>query len=133
MTAHAEAFCLMQYTSDDGTETEVIWNSRDGVTPFSIMLLSGKQATHSRWHEDVRCTEGMARSLGVRWFMDHTQETADAAAAVFVDRWWDYGDYPMSRMFVDRRAAISHFAAEWVGSPTLAEPTTPTLEAVFRG
>lgn len=30
---HAEAFCLMQYASKDGSEREIVWNSRDGVTP----------------------------------------------------------------------------------------------------
>lgn len=52
--AHQEAYCLMQYDADDGTETEVVWNSRDGVTPFGITLRSGKPATHARWGEDVR-------------------------------------------------------------------------------
>jgi hypothetical protein len=31
---HAEAFKLMKYVSEGGTETLMIWNSRDGVTPF---------------------------------------------------------------------------------------------------
>jgi hypothetical protein len=29
---HPEAFMLMEYVSEDGSETEVLWNSRDGVT-----------------------------------------------------------------------------------------------------
>ncbi len=32
---HAEAFCLMWYACDCG-HRERIWNSRDGVTPFSM-------------------------------------------------------------------------------------------------
>jgi len=31
---HVEAFCLMHYACDCGHH-EVIWNSRDGVTPFT--------------------------------------------------------------------------------------------------
>jgi hypothetical protein len=49
---HAEAFCLMTYRSDDGTEEEVVWNSRDGVTPLVITLLSGQKATHVNWSAD---------------------------------------------------------------------------------
>lgn len=33
---HAEAFCLMHYQCKDCGHLERIWNSRDGVTPFSM-------------------------------------------------------------------------------------------------
>lgn len=49
---HAEAFMLMTYVSDDGTESERVWNTRDSVTPFVILLRSGKEATHKNWHAD---------------------------------------------------------------------------------
>lgn len=42
---HAEAFMLMQYTSKGGTDTKLIWNSRDGVTPFN-MHIDGMEYTH---------------------------------------------------------------------------------------
>lgn len=50
---HREAFCLMQYEADDGSECVTIWNSRDGVTPFVTTLPSGKEARHVRWGEDI--------------------------------------------------------------------------------
>lgn len=34
--SHAEAFCLMQYQCKTCGHLETIWNSRDGVTPFSM-------------------------------------------------------------------------------------------------
>jgi len=42
----------MTYRSDDGSETEQIWNSRDGVTPFVIRSRSGKEMTHVNWQHD---------------------------------------------------------------------------------
>jgi hypothetical protein len=64
---HAEAFCLMTYRSDDGTEEEVIWNSRDGVTPFTIALRSGKPASHVDWGAD-RPQPGHKLQHGQRYF-----------------------------------------------------------------
>jgi hypothetical protein len=49
--AHAEAFAQMRYVSKDGGGL-VIWNSRDGVTPF-VLHLGGVEYTH-----DVRAMTG---------------------------------------------------------------------------
>lgn len=72
---HAEAFCLMKYTSDDGTEEEIIWNSRDGVTPFVITLRSGKTAMHRDWGAD-QCVPDYKPLPGSRMFVDLTEERA---------------------------------------------------------
>jgi hypothetical protein len=72
---HIEAFCLMKYRSDDGTEEEIIWNSRDGVTPFVITLRSGKSATHVDWQSDVYAPDYVPKS-GDRIFIDLTMEKA---------------------------------------------------------
>jgi len=118
---HPEAYCLMQYQADDGSETEVIWNSRDGVTPFSVTLRSGKPATHIRWSEDVRVSRLMADALGVRRFADHTEETARRAAVEYVDRLWDHPTYPMSRAFLTKEHAVTQFTADFVGGPAVFE------------
>lgn len=49
---HAEAFMHMNYVSKDGSHI-IIWNSRDGVTPFIIML-EGKEYQHTDWKQDKR-------------------------------------------------------------------------------
>lgn len=72
---HKEAFCLMKYRSDDGTEEEMIWNSRDGVTPFVITLRSGKQAVHVEWKNDL-CVPEFIPAPGTRIFADLTEERA---------------------------------------------------------
>lgn len=52
---HAEAFCHMEYQGQARCgmmQKIVIWNSRDGVTPFTCNLL-GIQLTHNNWHQDI--------------------------------------------------------------------------------
>lgn len=83
---HAEAFCLMTYREDRGTEEEVIWNSRDGVTPFVITLRSGKTATHVDWRND-RCVPDYQPPIGSRIFIDLTPERAREIATRNVDKW----------------------------------------------
>jgi hypothetical protein len=84
---HAEAFCLMTYRADDGTEEEVIWNSRDGVTPFVIDLRSGKPAIHVGWHLD-RCVPDYVPPSGSRIFVDLTEDTARQRARRAAERWF---------------------------------------------
>jgi hypothetical protein len=59
----------MIYLADDLSESEVIWNSRDGVTPFVITLRSGKVARHVSWEKDVRDPD-FKPPLGSRVFVD---------------------------------------------------------------
>ena len=50
---HPEAFCLMQYQCERCQLSEILWNSRDGVTPFVIgcRVCSG-QMKHENWQSD---------------------------------------------------------------------------------
>lgn len=64
---HREAFCLMQYEADDGSECVTIWNSRDGVTPFCCTLPSGKPGRHVRWGEDVYAPEHQPAAGDLVW------------------------------------------------------------------
>jgi len=83
---HSEAFCLMKYRSDDETEEEIIWNSRDGVTPFVISLRSGKTASHVDWRSD-RCVPDYKPKPGERIFIDLTPEKAEEYAKRNVRKW----------------------------------------------
>lgn len=87
---HAEAFCLMKYRSDDGTEEETLWNSRDGVTPFVITLKSGKTAKHIDWQLDV-CVPDHKPQPGDRVFIDLTEDRALEYARRNLKRWEDEG------------------------------------------
>jgi hypothetical protein len=115
---HAEAFCLMTYRADDGTEEEVIWNSRDGVTPFVITLRSGKTATHVAWQKD-RCDPGYRPPLGSRIFADLGRDKAAAAARQRVEA------YPEYLYGNDPEEVIAMLAEDFYG-----DGHSPTLEVV---
>jgi hypothetical protein len=84
---HAEAFCIMTYRADDGSEEEQIWNSRDGVTPFCVALRSGKSAKHVDWHRDVYAPD-YKPPAGSRMFVDLTPERAEEIARMKADLYW---------------------------------------------
>jgi hypothetical protein len=124
---HAEAFCLVAYRSDDGTETELIWNSRDGVTPFVISLRSGKQATHVAWETD-QCIPDYSPPPGSRVFVDLTPERARQLAEQRVDGF--LADPELNArvlaQYGGREAAVHALATEYLsqpGAPDLIEWT----------
>ena len=91
---HQEAFCLMQYASKDGSERELIWNSRDGVTPFCILSRSGVEMQHVNWKQDRYVPQHLPR-VGDRIFVDLTFERAIETQRQNVERWWDEEEVPM--------------------------------------
>lgn len=116
---HAEAYRVMTYMSDDGQESEQIWNSRDGVTPFMVHLRDGRPATHRA--ADADCYDpGYHPHPGERVFADMTRAYAERCANWQYDR---YGNDPrMAARLAElgsRGQAIRYLAHEYVGSPVL--------------
>jgi len=124
---HAEAFCLMKYRADDGSDEELIWNSRDGVTPFVIILRSGKQAKHVEWYSDQRMPEDYKPFPGMRMFVDLTEERAREAAQRNADKWWNDPELGPTayRQFGTKDAMIDSLAQSY-----LERPGTPDLVVV---
>lgn len=73
--AHVDSYKRMKYLSDDGTEEEWLWNSREGVTPFIITLRSGKSARHVEWNKDEYLPDYVPPK-GSRIFIDMTEARA---------------------------------------------------------
>ncbi len=73
---HKEAFCLMQYECVECGTTEVIWNSRDAISPFMIdcQVCTGN-AKHVRWNED-KCVPSYKPPPRSRIFTDLTFDRA---------------------------------------------------------
>jgi len=121
---HGEAFAVMKYRSEDGEE-ELLWNSRDGVTPFCITLKSGKEARHVDWADDKHCHNHMIHMrAGDRYFADLDPESALAAAEANVERWWEHPEYPMSARWATKEDAARDLAKGYVGDghePTIKE------------
>ena len=122
---HSEAFCLMKYISDDKTETEMIWNSRDGVTPFVITLKSGKQATHTEWSNDQYLPDYKPKP-GERIFVDMTEERRKELTLANCQRYWPnaVGVVEIENEYSDM--ARSEFkSAEAMAEFLLREPMRP--------
>lgn len=125
--AHREAYALMNYESADGLVREVIWNSRDGVTPFGVTAKDGTTPlTHARWHEDQYAPNHVP-ALGDRIFVDLTPERAKTAAMRNAERWWDDPKYPASQ--TGRWVSVEHLVAALAES-YLAQPGAPDLVVV---
>ncbi len=74
---HAEAFKLMWYACGCG-HAERIWNSRDGVTPFTIGCPScGDTMQHVAWGKDLYAPDHKLIP-GQRFWRDGTPEEAVA-------------------------------------------------------
>jgi hypothetical protein len=136
--AHAEAFSVLTYVSDDGSETEQVWNSRDGGTPFVITLRSGKPAAHRDWAADRRMPEDWTPPPGMRYFTDLTPVRARAIADRNITRWTD-GDPDVAAQFRESygtlEAAAASFAAiylEHPGQPDLIDPLDRRWAITYR-
>jgi hypothetical protein len=75
----------MTYMSDDKQESEIIWNSRDGVTPFTLTSRSGRLIRHVNWGDDKPLPE-FKPHVGMRVFVDATRELVTPELTKYVER-----------------------------------------------
>lgn len=82
---HGEAFCLMRYRCQKCQSIELLWNSRDGVTPFIIgsACCSGEQSQHINFHQDI--PHKLLPAAANRVFIDTTMDKAKEYAQQFWD------------------------------------------------
>lgn len=127
-TGQAEGFDLMIYRCDHG-HTEILWNSRDGITPFSISCRKcDSSMVHAFWDADVKVPD-FKPPKGMRIFVDLTMEQARIDRRKYVEEWWDkdcYGakmkdEYPTKEDAIERlaRLDVDSFA-----------PHTPSIKTV---
>lgn len=105
---HREAFALMQYESAETPVPSVrrlVWNSRDGVTPFGFTdPTTGIGLTHVRWSED-------------RYVPDHVP---DPDQLVFVTEWPSMAEFTArARRMIER-------------APQYAPPEGPDRDALVK-
>ena len=110
---HGEAFCLMKYQTDDGTETETLWNSRDGVTPFMLLSKTGKKMSHIDWRSD-KCVPDFKPPSGMRVFVDATRELVTPELNEYVDQIWDDPNYPASKQWVTKQECFDALLLDWL-------------------
>lgn len=124
ITKHVEAFCLMQYQDRITGEIEIIWNSRDGVTPFIVTSRRGNEAVHAAWSEDKSVPDHRPKP-GDRIFVDLTLVRAKERASDFVEKWWDVGASGLTSRFKTKEQAVKELAKseKLDGRPDLIEFT----------
>lgn len=125
--AHGEAFCLMAYASRDGSRREVLWNTRDGVTPFGLHAEDGVELFHATWVLDVYAP-AFIPPVGMRVFVDLTEEAARTHAAEQVERDWDHPEYPMREAFASKGDAVGVLTASNMERPGQPDVVTVTEE-----
>lgn len=135
---HPEAFCLMRYQDTLGN-VEVIWNSRDGVTPFIVASRQGRESKHIDWQRDERAPDH-APLVGDRVFEDQTEECVRKWRDEYIDKWWDHPEHKMSENYPGSTKAevleelVRHDMAEFGGhAPQITEVTQEWLEARMPG
>jgi hypothetical protein len=127
---YVEAFCLMKYQAEDGT-SEILWNSRDGVTPFVIRLKPGAdgvalEAKHVEWNRD-QYLPNFVPEVGSRIFVDLTPARAREFAERNYDE-WSKQDPQFTQQHPDREAFVASSALGmledfWPNTPSVVEVT----------
>lgn len=122
---HAEAFCLMRYKDEETGEVELLWNSRDGVTPFIITSRSGNPAKHIAWRSD-RYAPDHVPDIGDRIFVDMTRERFEEVQKQKIERYWDHPEYPMSERWESKEEALSKLTSSF--DPEQPGPDVVTVD-----
>lgn len=113
---HAEAYCHMQYRCTNG-HIAIIWNSRDGVTPFMMRCRECEaEAQHINWQQD-HCDPLYQPRPGDLMWVTMTLEDARVLARAQVEKNWNHPDYPMSAVYADKAEAVERLAKGYCDPP----------------
>lgn len=99
---YSTAYCLMAYQCSEGHK-EIIWNSRDGVTPFIIRCRKcTNNSQHVEWENDTYVPDHKPKK-GDRVFIDLIVKNATKYRHAYVKKWWNTD---MDRIFGSKENAI---------------------------
>lgn len=104
-----EAFCLMLYQDQITGELEIVWNSRDAITPFGMRSRAGNDSVHVAWPSDL-FSPFHVPAIGDRVFVDLTIDVAREQRRQYVERFWADPGAPMSERWASKAAAIEDLA-----------------------
>ncbi|KKM86143.1 hypothetical protein LCGC14_1281980 [marine sediment metagenome] len=109
---HPEAFCLMRYRCEECKRVEVLWNTRNGVTPFilSCKYCGGESSHAPPWQDDKRAPDHVP-VYGDRVFVDLTPQRHELLARKSFERMWKRGTLQKAPGFdgLDKDAALVAF------------------------
>ncbi len=116
---HGEAFCLMIYRCENNSQhAEILWNSRDGVTPFIIsckyceILGRRGQSQHISWKSDIAVPE-FKPPKDMRVFVDLTEKSLTKHCTEIINEYWDKGISgmpPYNERYETKEQAIEELA-----------------------
>lgn len=110
---HPEAYCLMKYFCKSCHTSEILWNSRDGVTPFIIRCKwCGGEASHIDWDKD-QCNPNYTPMHGQRVFIDLPPNINDLLTRIRINRFWEHPQYPMKDMFESKEVAFTELTKSY--------------------
>lgn len=121
---HREAFCHMIYQCLKCGTQRVIWNSRDGVTPFMLQCQADSDCDgsmqHREWQRDLYDPDYRLKEGNLYW-RDMSDDEKLEFATEAVNNNWEHREFQMRRMFKAKEQAIKHFMSQYKpGSPMLA-------------
>ena len=90
---YRKAYCLMKYQSEDQVITEILWNSRDGVTPFIIPAKDGETRLQHVEFEKDELAIWHVPAIGSRIFKDQPFEVWIEKEIQRTRRFWDHPDF----------------------------------------
>ena len=122
-TKQCEGFDLMLYKCEKCLTIEVLWNSRDAVTPFCINCIQcDGMMQHAHWQLDVKKPD-FKPPKGTRIFVTLTQKRCEELTRQRVDRMWDTGKYPMKEGWNTKEEAVIALSRD-------RQPDEPAVEIV---
>jgi len=124
-----ETFCLMKYKCEKCLKEELIWNSRDGVTPFAIGCSFCKREgsehgtmQHIDWSGDKYLPDYFPK-FGERVFITMPKEILQLIVKARVEAYWNLKNYPMKESYSSKEEAYKAFLkdSEQEGQPYLLQ------------
>lgn len=131
---HPEAFCLMLYCCEENREhKEIIWNCRDGVTPFKVSCRApGCRAMMQHAVNGMLRATAYIPHVGQRMFCDITEERAAERAKNFVDHYWGLkvDGLALQERYSSKQEAMLVRIKDWLkpGAPDCREVTQEIRE-----
>lgn len=127
---HQEAYCRMEYKRPTENEIVVIWNSRDGVSPFCAHI-DGVEYQHINWQLD-QYQRYWVPDVGDYIFMDTDYATWEKFEKDNVERNWDHPQYPMSQTFSTKEEALVELMKEFRPGEPMTIKVTQEIHDHFK-
>lgn len=101
----------MLYVCEKCLHREILWNSRDGVTSFTVNCEACKDdfhgtMTHHDWQRDARMGPNYRPAPHTRIFLNVTREKFVKYKQKIIEKFWDDPEIPMKERFPNKEIAL---------------------------